>query len=157
MGSGFNRWDSLGSPETYSGPRLRQWQQKALLAWEQKDHRGVVEAITGTGKEFRNGSHQRRRLAVANISIGHLSEIRRNSAVGGPSAHPCENVSNIYRSMLGALDFQGDSSRPVQRLRSSVGSTVKTLLAPFSVMITTSPKSVRRISSSSEAPFSIRD
>lgn len=52
MDSGFNRWDPLGSSDTYSGPRLRQWQQKALLAWEHKDHRGVVEAITGTGKSM---------------------------------------------------------------------------------------------------------
>lgn len=48
----FNRWDPLGDRETYSGPRLRKWQQAALAEWESASHSGVVEAITGTGKSM---------------------------------------------------------------------------------------------------------
>ena len=50
--SGYNRWDPLGSPATYSGPPLRSWQQQALTAWEEHDRKGVIEAITGTGKSL---------------------------------------------------------------------------------------------------------
>jgi len=31
-------------------PRLRTWQREALNAWRRQGHRGVVEAVTGTGK-----------------------------------------------------------------------------------------------------------
>ncbi len=36
--------------EFYQGPPLREWQREALDAWRAAGHRGVVEAVTGTGK-----------------------------------------------------------------------------------------------------------
>lgn len=50
--SSYSRWNPLGSPETYTGPTLRKWQQQALAAWDNANRSGVVEAITGTGKSL---------------------------------------------------------------------------------------------------------
>lgn len=48
----YNRWSVLKDRDTYRGPPLRQWQERALLNWEENSHRGVIEAITGTGKSM---------------------------------------------------------------------------------------------------------
>jgi superfamily II DNA or RNA helicase len=45
-------YDPLVSSNTYRGFPLRRWQQEALEVWEESDHCGVVEAITGTGKSL---------------------------------------------------------------------------------------------------------
>ena len=50
--SDYSRWSPLGDGESYAGPELREWQTRALEAWEASDHRGVVEAVTGTGKSL---------------------------------------------------------------------------------------------------------
>ncbi|MGW4535378.1 DEAD/DEAH box helicase family protein [Nocardia sp. NPDC004340] len=39
------------TPSTsYTGPPLRAWQSEALAAWTTRDRRGIVEAVTGSGK-----------------------------------------------------------------------------------------------------------
>ncbi|MGW4350760.1 DEAD/DEAH box helicase family protein [Nocardia sp. NPDC004582] len=39
------------TPSTsYAGPPLRAWQSEALAAWTARDRRGIVEAVTGSGK-----------------------------------------------------------------------------------------------------------
>ena len=53
------------SPASWSGPPLFAWQHEALAAWHARNRRGVIEAVTGTGKtmvgvaaadeEIRNG------------------------------------------------------------------------------------------------------
>lgn len=48
----YSRWSDFDSYEDYRGPRLRQWQETALRKWEQNSFRGVVEAVTGTGKSM---------------------------------------------------------------------------------------------------------
>lgn len=50
--TGFNRWAELKDQEGYHGPPLRAWQERALLEWEANSKRGVIEAITGTGKSM---------------------------------------------------------------------------------------------------------
>jgi len=50
--SDYSHWSPLGDGESYAGPDLRKWQTQALEAWEASDHRGVVEAVTGTGKSL---------------------------------------------------------------------------------------------------------
>jgi superfamily II DNA or RNA helicase len=50
--TGFNRWAELKDQEGYRGPPLRAWQERALLEWEANSKRGVIEAITGTGKSM---------------------------------------------------------------------------------------------------------
>lgn len=45
-------YDSLLHDPTFSGPALRRWQREALDSWEDNSYRGVVEAITGTGKSL---------------------------------------------------------------------------------------------------------
>src|SRR3712207_6765167 len=37
-------------PRSYAGAEPRAWQQEALAAWTANGRRGVVEAVTGTGK-----------------------------------------------------------------------------------------------------------
>lgn len=37
-------------PELYNGPPLRDWQMEAFASWKAAGRRGVVEAVTGTGK-----------------------------------------------------------------------------------------------------------
>ncbi|MEU4422076.1 DEAD/DEAH box helicase [Actinoplanes sp. NPDC024001] len=37
-------------PRSYAGLEPRQWQREALSQWQAQGHRGVVEAVTGTGK-----------------------------------------------------------------------------------------------------------
>jgi len=37
-------------PTLYAGPTLRAWQREAFVAWREAGHRGIVEAVTGTGK-----------------------------------------------------------------------------------------------------------
>lgn len=37
-------------PDLYAGPPPRPWQEEALEAWQTAGRRGVVEAVTGTGK-----------------------------------------------------------------------------------------------------------
>lgn len=44
--------DSFVGDDLYRGPSLRRWQQEALRLWGASDHRGVVEAVTGTGKSL---------------------------------------------------------------------------------------------------------
>ena len=44
--------DDIEAITRYAGPDLRAWQADALQAWEAAGHRGVVEAITGTGKSL---------------------------------------------------------------------------------------------------------
>jgi superfamily II DNA or RNA helicase len=44
--------DPLINAEGYRGHPLRRWQREALDEWAQRDCRGVVEAITGTGKSL---------------------------------------------------------------------------------------------------------
>ncbi|WP_168625657.1 DEAD/DEAH box helicase [Cryobacterium sp. BB307] len=46
------RYEPLAFDGSYVGPSLRNWQKKALGAWEDSGSRGVVEAITGTGKSL---------------------------------------------------------------------------------------------------------
>lgn len=42
---------SVPTPATsYGGPPLRAWQSEALAAWTARDRRGIVEAVTGSGK-----------------------------------------------------------------------------------------------------------
>ncbi|GAB3204549.1 DEAD/DEAH box helicase family protein [Nocardia tengchongensis] len=42
---------SVPTPATsYEGPPLRAWQSEALAAWTARDRRGIVEAVTGSGK-----------------------------------------------------------------------------------------------------------
>jgi hypothetical protein len=43
---------TTGSAESSSAalPPLRTWQREALDAWRREEHRGVVEAVTGTGR-----------------------------------------------------------------------------------------------------------
>ncbi|MBM2619009.1 DEAD/DEAH box helicase [Actinoplanes sp. LDG1-06] len=53
-GSALPRW-RLNSAEhvthgTYAGPQPRAWQIEALAAWNAAGRRGIVEAVTGTGK-----------------------------------------------------------------------------------------------------------
>ena len=50
--TGFNRWSAFQNRDGYRGPPLRTWQEQALLAWEANSRRGVIEAITGTGKSM---------------------------------------------------------------------------------------------------------
>lgn len=50
--AGYNRWSELKNQEGYCGPPLRAWQERALLEWEAHSKRGVIEAITGTGKSM---------------------------------------------------------------------------------------------------------
>lgn len=45
-------YDSLLHDPTFSGPALRRWQREALDSWEDNNYRGMVEAITGTGKSL---------------------------------------------------------------------------------------------------------
>lgn len=46
----YNRWESFETYPDYAGPPLREWQEKALMSWEANSNRGIVEAVTGTGK-----------------------------------------------------------------------------------------------------------
>ena len=48
----YSRWSDFDSYDDYRGPPLRQWQETALQNWEQNSFRGVIEAITGTGKSM---------------------------------------------------------------------------------------------------------
>lgn len=48
----YNRWSEFQETAGYFGPKLRDWQVNALMAWERNSHRGVVEAVTGTGKSL---------------------------------------------------------------------------------------------------------
>ena len=50
--SDYSHWSPLGDGESYAGPELREWQNRALEAWEASNHRGVVEAVTGAGKSL---------------------------------------------------------------------------------------------------------
>ncbi|MGH1549190.1 DEAD/DEAH box helicase [Leifsonia poae] len=51
-----DEWTSAPAPSTldgtYAGPALRSWQATALDRWRAAGHRGIVEAITGTGKSL---------------------------------------------------------------------------------------------------------
>lgn len=51
-----HEWTSASAPSTldgtYAGPALRSWQATALDRWRAAGHRGIVEAITGTGKSL---------------------------------------------------------------------------------------------------------
>lgn len=47
-----DRYEPLAFDGSYEGPSLREWQKRALGAWEDNGSRGVVEAITGTGKSL---------------------------------------------------------------------------------------------------------
>lgn len=44
--------DVIPQDRFYRGPELRTWQSGALKAWEANERRGVIEAITGTGKSL---------------------------------------------------------------------------------------------------------
>ena len=44
--------DDIDVIARYAGPNLRNWQEQALDAWQGAGCRGVVEAITGTGKSL---------------------------------------------------------------------------------------------------------
>ncbi|BDU10323.1 DNA repair helicase [Aurantimicrobium sp. INA4] len=46
------QWEDIGRNGDYVGPELRQWQKEALWHWGENSNRGVVEAITGTGKSL---------------------------------------------------------------------------------------------------------
>lgn len=46
------QWEDIGRNGDYIGPELRLWQKEALWSWDEKDNKGVVEAITGTGKSL---------------------------------------------------------------------------------------------------------
>lgn len=48
----LNKWAALEDQDGYHGPPLRAWQERALIEWEANSHRGVIEAITGTGKSM---------------------------------------------------------------------------------------------------------
>ena len=65
----YSRWNPLGSPETYSGPTLRTWQQRALSAWEKNNFEGVVEAITGTGKSLVGIAAIHEVLALGGVAV----------------------------------------------------------------------------------------
>lgn len=45
-------WSYIKESSSYQGPSLRSWQVEALDSWEYNSSRGVVEAITGTGKSM---------------------------------------------------------------------------------------------------------
>lgn len=51
-----DEWTSASAPSTldgmYAGPALRSWQAIALDRWRAAGHRGIVEAIMGTGKSL---------------------------------------------------------------------------------------------------------
>lgn len=46
------QWEDLSRNGDYVGPELRLWQKEALARWEANGNRGVIEAITGTGKSL---------------------------------------------------------------------------------------------------------
>ena len=45
-------YDPMPTDGTYQGHPLWAWQKEALSKWEDENHQGVVEAITGTGKSL---------------------------------------------------------------------------------------------------------
>lgn len=45
-------FDPLAGSPSYVGHPLREWQKRALNDWEDAGYRGVVEAVTGTGKSL---------------------------------------------------------------------------------------------------------
>ena len=47
-----HRYEPLATDGSYRGYPLRDWQKAALGAWEDNGSRGVIEAITGTGKSL---------------------------------------------------------------------------------------------------------
>lgn len=50
MGSRRKREKRPEGPPPIQLPRLYDWQDEALVAWSQAGHRGIVEAVTGSGK-----------------------------------------------------------------------------------------------------------
>jgi RNA polymerase primary sigma factor len=48
----YSHWDHLEHSESYQGAALWPWQRAALKAWEAAGQKGVVEAVTGTGKSL---------------------------------------------------------------------------------------------------------
>jgi RNA polymerase primary sigma factor len=65
----YNRWDPLGDGSTYAGPPLRNWQVSALEEWERSGHRGVVEAVTGTGKSLVGVAAIHEVLALGGVAL----------------------------------------------------------------------------------------
>ena len=65
----YSRWDPLGDGSTYAGPPLRNWQISALEEWESLGHRGVVEAVTGTGKSLVGVAAIHEVLALGGVAL----------------------------------------------------------------------------------------
>lgn len=87
--TGWNRWADFEQRENYDGPSLRDWQQRALLAWEAQAHRGIVEAITGTGKSL-----------VGVAAIHEVLSYGGVSAVVVPTRALVVQWSNVIRQAL---------------------------------------------------------
>lgn len=65
----YSQWDPLGDGSTYAGPPLRKWQVSALEEWDRSGHRGVVEAVTGTGKSLVGVAAIHEVLALGGVAL----------------------------------------------------------------------------------------
>ena len=69
MSETYSRWDPLGDGKTYAGYPLRQWQISALDSWQRAGNRGVVEAVTGTGKSLVGVAAIHEALALGGVAL----------------------------------------------------------------------------------------
>jgi RNA polymerase primary sigma factor len=69
MSETYSRWDPLGDARTYAGYPLRPWQISALDSWERAKNRGVVEAVTGTGKSLVGVAAIHEVLALGGVAL----------------------------------------------------------------------------------------
>lgn len=64
-----DRYEPLATDGSYAGHPLRDWQKRALGAWEDNGSTGVVEAITGTGKSLVGIAAIRQVIAEGGVAL----------------------------------------------------------------------------------------
>jgi len=69
MSEPYSHWDHLEHSESYQGAALWPWQRAALKAWGAAGQKGVVEAVTGTGKSLVGTAAIHSALQVGGVAL----------------------------------------------------------------------------------------
>lgn len=99
-------------------PPLYPWQRDALETWTANDHRGIIEAVTGTGK-----------TVVGLTAIREAFESGRKALIVVPTIELCEQWARQLRSTFpgAAIGSQGGGQKSALRSKDAVVGVVNSL------------------------------
>ncbi|MDQ3247935.1 MAG: hypothetical protein M3Q45_01890, partial [Chloroflexota bacterium] len=126
-------------PTYYSGPAFRAWQHEAFVAWREAGRRGVVEAVTGTGKTTvgifaaADAASRGLRKVAALEMLSPVLDLAKRALVFTETVNSAKLAAEALRSLkISAFDYTSELDRDTlkERLSGFRSGSIRVLAAP---------------------------